>query len=284
MLKPSALIVPSSRALALLGALVVSGCYHPDIADYGFSCGDNESCPDGFSCVRGLCHKNGVDAAPPACTPQAGVPGCIPDRSLPCDPVCQTGCCADQKCTALNTSTNPPIAALGCVATNNPTGTLYNPCQIAGAQTPQRTDNCVPGLVGITGANSYCLMLCRTDSDCRSGIHCEQRLLEKNGTVASVCGLPPSNCDPTMLTGCPAGRTCYLETPAATGDTTICEISSNEGTNSACQYSRDCLPRYTCPDVGPGAGTCLPVCANATGRCPTATTCQDFGQQYDYCY
>jgi hypothetical protein len=275
-------------ALALLGALVAFGCYRPDIADYGFSCGANGACPDGYSCtVGGLCHKIGVDAAPPACTPSAAVQGCTPDPSLPCDPVCQSGCCSDQKCTALNTGKNPPTAALGCVA-NNPVRDFNAQCDVTGAGTPQRTDDCLPGLIGISGnSGAYCLKLCRTDKDCSGGVHCEKRVIDSDGTfVASVCGLPSTACDPTSDTnsGCAPNRVCYLVTPNAAGDTTICEIASGDHRNVSCQYSRECLAKYTCADVGPGAGTCLPVCSNASRQCPTATTCQDFGQQYDYCY
>ena len=291
------------RALTFFGAtVVVSGCYRPAIADYGYRCGDSGACPDGFSCTFGLCHKIGaadasrpdLGADRPACTPLAGVSGCKPDPSLPCDPVCQTGCCSDQKCTALNTGTKPPTATLGCVP-NNPLRRLYALCDVTAAGTPNRTDDCIPGLIGISGnSGSYCLSLCRTDNDCSPGIHCEQRLIESAGGsaehfVASVCGLPSTPCDPTSDTnsGCPPNRPCYLVTPnAAAGDTTICEISSSDGRNVSCQYSRECLPKYTCADVGPGAGVCLPVCAHAasTAQCPTATTCQNFGKEYDYCY
>ncbi len=282
-----------AQVLALIGVLMTLGCYKPNIADYGFRCGSNDECPDGFSCAVGLCHKVGVDAGPGACTPLTGVQGCTPDPSLPCDPVCQTGCCANQKCTALNSGKNPPTAALGCVpAPTNPARGFNAQCDVMGAGTPDRTDDCVPGLIGIFGNGpSYCLQLCRTDKDCSTGIHCEKRVIDSTGTfMASVCGLPNAHCDPTSATnsGCGPNRTCYLVTPDATaGDTTICEILSGSGLrNSSCQYSRDCLPNFTCADVGPGAGTCLPVCANAatTGQCPTATSCQDFGQTYDYCY
>ena len=177
---------------------------------------------------------------------------------------------------------------------NNPLREFNTLCDVTEAGTPNRTDDCVPGLIGIVGnVGSYCLHLCRTENDCAPGLHCEQRLIEgDNGHFAAfVCGLPsnPTPCDPLSDTnsGCPANRPCYLVTPnAAAGDTTICEISSGGKHNVSCQYSRECLPKYTCADVGPGAGVCLPVCANAasTTQCPTATTCQNFGKEYDYCY
>jgi hypothetical protein len=174
---------------------------------------------------------------------------------------------------------------------NNPVRAFDAQCDVTGAGTPQRTDDCLPGLIGISGnSGAYCLKLCRTDKDCSGGVHCEQRVIDSNGTfMASVCGLPSTKCDPTSDTnsGCPPNRVCYLVTPDATaGDTTICEITSGDRRNTSCQYARECLAKFTCADVGPGAGTCLPVCSNAAtkAQCPTATTCQDFGQQYDYCY
>jgi hypothetical protein len=42
---------------ALLGVLLVAGCFHPIVMNDGFSCAptDDPPCPSGYYCVRGLC-------------------------------------------------------------------------------------------------------------------------------------------------------------------------------------------------------------------------------------
>lgn len=304
-------------ALCCVTSLGVAGvgCYRPSIADGGFLCGPADACPEGFSCLEQHCKLVTRDAGRVSdagrdasnrdvgagdthldgntCMGRVASDGCNSDPSLACDPVCQTGCCANQKCTALNRATKAPTADLGCVM-NNPVRGFNELCDISGAGTPQRSDNCGPGLIGIAGNNgAYCLKLCRGDADCDAGSRCEQRSIDAGGAVmASVCGLPKAGCDPfpdSASSGCPANRVCYLVAESEqAGDTTVCEISSGDRHNTSCKFSRECLVGYTCPTTGPGAGICRPVCshdpAKAMQLCPGATMCQRTGKLYDYCY
>jgi hypothetical protein len=238
--------------------------------------------------------SDGVGEGDGSCTPNTTpiVAGCQSHPELACDPVCQTGCCPNEKCTALN-QPGPPLtldARLGCVASEMKQG-LYDACEPINAGSPGRSDNCLPGLVCITGNTlSLCFKLCVTSSDCEAGGTCERRVLDdsSNGREASVCSLPPQQCDPLNPTAPPCGnsRTCYLvHSDQAAGDTTICDIRTGALTNGSCNASRDCLPKFTCPDQGAGVGHCQRVCGIAPGStaCPLGTTCQT-GNEHAYCF
>lgn len=277
-----------------MASFAASGCFKPSIADGGYLCGIGDSCPEGFSCFSNRCYRSAPDAAPvdqgnpDTCVPRQALAGCTLQSELICDPVCQTGCCTNQKCTALNTGTGG-IAALGCSPLTS-VHLLGEPCDATNAGTPQRSDNCLAGLVCIDGnVGGTCLKLCRVDADCDTGTTCERRRVESSQPLfASVCGLPNTICNPTgtATLGCPANRVCYLEGTSASGDRTVCDISSGGGLiNSSCTYSRDCIPGATCPKVGPGVSRCEVVCAHngAPANCPSGTSCQMFGSTYDYC-
>ena len=185
------------------------GCYKPSIVDNGLLCASApEPCPDGFTCLGGHCLRQLADPATDAaidsgpdghdavaepaaedgdaagdggadgvgegdgsCTPNSTpiTPDCPPHPGLACDPVCQTGCCPNQKCTALNlpgSTTTTLDAKLGCVASEMKHG-LYEACNLSNAGGPDRSDDCLPGLVCIAGNSlSLCFKLCVTSSDC----------------------------------------------------------------------------------------------------------------------
>lgn len=303
--RPSTPPLSSWPLLCLLGAVMVLGCFKPSILDNTFACGPNGSCPSGFSCLLDRCRQNGVDAGsvidikpempevpvdvvdgPPEMAPVCPKPplaGCTARDGLACDPVCQSGCCSNQKCSALNTD-----GEFGCVAlVGVKIWHLNEPCDPSNRGLPDRTDNCSPGLICVEGNTARtCLKLCRDDSDC-GDTTCEKRPLElKPGSPeVHVCGLEPTVCNPTVQTnsGCGTGRTCYLlASDKVNGDTTVCEISSG-GTspNESCLTSRDCAPKLTC-----AGSVCRPVCAVAPAAdiCPAGNTCQSSGKSFDFCF
>jgi hypothetical protein len=289
-----------------------------------------EPCPDGFSCVSGRCSKGygllpaqvdagespdlvdrdvGFDRQPigagspivdatmqsdDVCTPNTTPVAldCRPHPGISCDPVCQTGCCPDEKCTALNQSGAPLsfAAKIGCIAFDRQHG-IGEGCTSSNMGTANRSDDCLPGLVCIGGNSlSLCFKLCVTAADCDGGGSCESRKLDAlTNFRASVCSLPKTTCNPLVPTGadCGASRTCYLtDSNQAGGDTTTCDITSGTLTNGPCDSPRDCLPKFTCPTQGAGAGRCQRVCAHAAGSapCPSSSNCQSFGKDFDYCF
>ena len=291
--------------MGLAAILWAAGCYKPAIVDGGFRCSTDKRCPDGMICVQDHCYQTdstkiptdasttdardgGPNSDATMCVPKTVPTGaCVVQTDLACDPVCQTGCCPEQKCTALNmAATDGTLAAtLGC-SPAAPVRDLGEPCDPGNAGTPTRFDNCRSGLACVDGdMGAFCLKLCRGDVDCGDGIRCEQRRLDTQGTtVVSVCGLPATDCTPTTISGCPAQRTCYLVDTNASGDRTICDISAGQGKQmTSCRYARDCFPGYTCATSGPGVGRCWPVCTLPGGNCPGVFTCQNVGKTYGYC-
>jgi hypothetical protein len=305
--------------LALAILLGAAGCYRPSLKDGGLACSKTSLlCPEGYSCIDGHCYRGdaAVDRTPDApsdrmggggadgattdgapdgdanaCQPRQAPAGCTPQAGLVCDPVCQTGCCTNQKCTAVNRGDgDSSTAALDC-ARGSWLRDVGETCDVANAGTELRNDNCLPGMLCVAGdAEKICMKLCRNDGDCTGGARCESRQIERSGKyLASVCGLPTAACNPADLvatTGCPAGLTCYL-LRTSTGDRTVCDISSGDGGNGmSCTFPYDCLPGWTCPQVGPGAGRCQPVCSHdgtAPAGCPIGLTCQTTGTTYDLC-
>jgi len=314
--------VVSLISAVLVGTAVAPGCYKPSILDGALHCGPNNSCPDGFQCVSDRCHRRGVDGsasdsevsmkpdtqseapvdtstdAPDAtdgCVPRTAPAGCTPQSDSTCDPVCQTRCCTSQKCSAVYNGEGPSANTGFRCFDSTATRRLGERCDVQGAATQNRQDNCAPGLICVEGnVGNYCLQLCRGDGDCaEAGTRCEPRTIElaKAANSVSVCGLAPTTCDPTLnaaSAGCPANLVCYLvESNQSQGDKTVCEIRSGETPrNLSCSRSRDCLAGLTCPTSGPGAGICRPVCSRAAtpDSCPPGTTCQASGATYDFCF
>jgi hypothetical protein len=218
--------------LLLLGFMV--GCFNPDIHNGGLACGPGGSCPEGFVCSSGACYNR----LPTAPTVDAAV---------------GTGGSDGQ-----TVEVGQSLIRIG------------DSCDLimAGGVV---TDRCVPGSVCVEGNVWHiCMAVCSTSQDCTGGAVCERRRrAQTSAAEVSVCGLPTVTCNPIagVVSGCPSGRYCYVDAPR-----TVCEITSGDGQQSPCLYSRDCLPGYLCAADGPGAGRCYPACT-AGSTCPRMTTC-----------
>lgn len=237
--------------------MVAPGCYRPSIVDGGLFCGPGTSCPEGFMCVLEHCYRAGADASRPDTSPETRADG-SPDNTN-----------VDAGSERVDAGGGRPERGLG------------ETCDPINAGTSNRSDNCAAGLVCVDGnVGSLCFERCTMGDPCASGTACERRQIEIGGPNVMVCGLPATICSPVAPpAGCLPQRTCYLR-----GGVTICEISSGElPQQTACSYSRDCLPGTTCA-TGPGAGYCRRVCSG-TSPCPSALTCQMSGNAaYGYCY
>jgi hypothetical protein len=254
--------------LALGAALLAEGCFNPKIPSGSFRCGmpPNKLCPDGQTCVTGLCvDSNGADAggqggAGGACA-NAIAPLCSPmgALSVPCDPVCQTGCPCGQRCSLT-------ADAIKCVAQSGMKGS-GEPC------TPD-SNECAPGFAcrrEACGTNlGRCYRLCSSGSDCGPPSVCGIDLHNVAATNAGLkgCNLgePVPACDPALAAGCsPTELACYL-----TNQQITCDCPGAMPSESPCIFSTDCAPGLTCASVS-GHYLCKPVCKAGT-ICPDATS------------
>jgi hypothetical protein len=248
----------------VLIALGSSGCFRPDIANGGFTCGQAGACPDGFTCasVDNRCYK--LDAGPEACSSLPPAPMCDdgPAGTDTCNPACQTGCTCGRCTVAAGTAI--------CLAAGNKTrGQTCNPA----------ADDCEAGLGCVRegcGTNlGRCYEFCRTGNDCADGLTCSVTL---DGGFRA-CGLPPAGCNAQTGNGCSPGLVCYYRD---LGDTTLCDCPGQQDEADTCVFYNDCIPGYTCVSIS-GVSTCRRLCTNGGGECTAPQTCHPLGDPYGYC-
>jgi hypothetical protein len=295
----------------LMAAPAIAGCYKPSIEDGKLGCGPALACPDGFACVSSRCWQGGIarpldggagDTDQPADMSDTdvscvvSVPECVASSTGICDPVCQTGCGCQEKCSISS------VGQAACVPVRGQQP-VEKPCRIDGYGSPDQTDTCTPGDVclypGGPGTTSgYCFALCSSDLACPNSRCVSRPVAPPINTptpitpMATVCDTPFVACDPFTNAGCtnPDRPNCYLAPPdPATGASrTLCEYFAGPGKiPDTCDWSRDCIPRFVCPrnDDGatwPRANFCLPVCDSAH-PCTSGGTCKYYGTTYGYC-
>lgn len=298
-----------ASGLVCITLCVCAGCYQPNVKSGQLACADGGTglCPSGFTCVQGRCEGPGArkDGGPrdstapnsdaPLCRRVPSLPGCTAQTtpSLACDPVCQTNCGCNQKCSS---STE---GVIGCFPVDLPLA-LKKPlesCTVSDLNTKTQSDNCVPGSfcldpAGYGTLGTYCFPLCRTAADCPGGLACSPRRVGVGGSpvIVLVCDLPDSDCDPTMKTGVSTGCTndrprCYLIAPDSNGNgRSVCEYATGDkGRDNDCGVPRDCFAGLTCPTAD-RITRCLEVCdPAAAGSCTAPTMCRPYGKKYGYC-
>jgi hypothetical protein len=310
--------------LGVLGVAGVSACYNPTFkgsfkCNHLYYAGQGD-CPDGYSCspATDLCVKGSVSAidgggqdlpaekpamethpevamdvppeatpdlpaeAPPVCIPP--VQPCTSDMSKKCDPLCQTGCNCQEKCSAITTG-----AMSGTLTCNVPLPSraraLGEACDVSSGGTAQQTDNCAPGLVCRDDAcGSRCYKLCKIDADCPMST-CTIDL----GGGTKVCDVQATTCNPVGNSSTPMGcpgmvQGCYLSTTVT--DRTVCDCPFKAGgPQASCVISRDCFPGLVCVDAtGTGNATCHQACNIASPDCG-GLTCMPFNRskKYGFC-
>jgi hypothetical protein len=207
-----------------------------------------------------------IDAAPVACTPRAAV----------CDPVCNVGCPAGQRCD-LSPTPNQGM----CISTTGETG---QPGQICMAS--PTSDSCLAREACLGSATAgTCYRMCYVDTDCQPGACCDLSITL--GTAQSgfnACGIS-GTCDPTATNGggCASGNACYI-IPCTTSTANVecaCNTASSCGTTALtfnktngqpCTYVNECASGYTC--VGQPS-VCRGICRlGSNAGCPAANpTC-----------
>jgi hypothetical protein len=297
-------------AVGFLASLSLAGCYNTlNVKNGGLACGTNDSCPDGFVCLKdsqgGHCWKSGTgpDANSLACTPANASPPfgpfatCSPNQPIgtsTCDPVCQAGCPCDRRC-VLDVST---YASFLCEATA-PSSSSFSPVQ--GPCNGTSTQDCSPGSVCIADdvCPWLCFKTCRKDLDCPSNSHCSVIvMLDKNSQAVpnvSLCTPPTEACSPVGSASCSTARTdfncVFLAglTGAVNTDSTVCDCKTlhDKKMGAACvTLPDDCQPGAVCVDLG-GTLTCRQICDRkaSVSACPSGSTCTAIygSTQYGYC-
>jgi len=266
---PTLLVVASSFVLG--AALLAEGCFNPKIPSGSFRCGmpPNKLCPDGQTCVTGLCvDSNGADAGGQggmggACA-NAVAPLCstpVESVSSPCDPVCQTGSCACGLRCSLTGDAIKCVAQSGTKAPGETCTPNSNECAPGSACRPEEACGTTLG---------RCYRLCRHDADCGVSAVCG---IDLHNPAAGSANLKGCNlgeavpaCDPTLEGGClTPGLDCYL-----TNHQITCECPGAMPSGSPCHLSTECARGLTCASVS-GALVCTPVCKTGA-TCPDGTS------------
>jgi hypothetical protein len=203
-----------------------------------------------------------IDAAPPdAAPPDAAAATCTP-RAAVCDPVCNTGCGAGQRCDISGTANQGQ-----CITTSGETQQSGQSCTATAT-----TDSCVAQNACL--ADSKCYRLCYVDSDCGTNRCCNISIGLGTANTPSgfnACGAS-AGCDPTVTNAgsCGTGNACYFIPCATNTSNTDCASAGTGTTGTSCTYVNDCAPGYDCVGSTP---QCHRTCRLASPNCPTNTTC-----------
>jgi hypothetical protein len=308
----------TKKNAALVCLAWLAGCYNTQkVQNGGLVCGQNDSCPDGFTCVKnglatqpGHCWKNGTgpdasgavpktDVAPPAaCTVASGKFGpfasCVPElpgTGSTCDPVCQSGCPCERRC-VLNQDT---WAGFDC-ETRPPVPASFVPIQ--GDCTDPRAADCEPGSICIADQLCpwLCYRACRNDTDCPTDSRCSvNTLLDVNMKPVPgvfLCTPPIETSNTTGAAACARPRdgfSCFFlagQTGVAS-ESTICDCKTlhNKRLGEACGIEPDdCAAGLICIDR-----TCRQLCerqsSGSGSTCPSGSGCNPvYGSaRYGYC-
>jgi hypothetical protein len=267
----------SSSLVLFVAAGLAAGCFNTqNVQSGGLKCAPGGVCPDGFSCgPDNLCYRNGTDAG--TCTP----PTDLPPGDL-CDPVCQSGCAANQRCQQLL----DPLGNYSFGCETPPTGTpldTFKPCDTS-------NDLCKPGLLcvepplGSTGCVAQCYRYCRQNSDCPANGLCALSIVIGGQQSMPICTPPAVACNPVLQTVTPAcssslaGNTCYVfssEQP----DQTMCDCAGTIAAGAVCTDLHSCVAGYEC-----AGGKCQKLCQLPTSglACPVGQTCVELNSSTKY--
>lgn len=209
-----------------VAALLLAGCYDPNIPDKGFICSVKQICPDGYNCVNGVCRTPGAKTDPgdlarvlPTQFPDLATPG-MPtppqDFGAPGCGMVGAHCANVGACCSGLTCTNG-----SCLTSPMPSPT----CVASGASCTAST-TCCSGLTCMSGTCSStpaCVAAggnCQQTSDCCSGATCsfgscttcvaDNGSCETSSDCCSVdCDYDNFVCDPGNGMGCaPSGAGC----------------------------------------------------------------------------
>ena len=258
----------SLQALAL-------GCYSPNIARGGFTCGSDGGCPENFRCASdNRCYSGdaGFDM-PVVCTAAATLqPICSqPATGGPCNPGCQSGCNKCGWCGVVGSATT-------CMTGPPGQHDIGEVCD------PTLTSDCKAGLYCLSECGTgRCYKFCdRNDPNvaatCGTGSSCSMTVRGNGSFSFTVCSLV-STCD-AVTQNCPIPFACY---PAGL-DGGECDCPGTFGTGQPCAggVAHLCVEGDSCFNIS-GTNTCLQTCKTTTD-CASGTSCNKTAMStYGYC-
>lgn len=234
------------------------------------SCSLNSQCASGYHCASGACVQNKPDGSPCSSGPE-----CVHGY-------CVDGVCCDTACNGACDQCNLSGAAGTC--STSPKGTFASGCAYL-----------------CDGAKTSCPTSCAADSDCATGMYCNdanQCVTRKsngaacsliNGCVAGGCQMCASGhcvdgvcCDTTCANACDACNLAGKEgtcSPVPAGDpgTPACQGANCDGASpscpgTACTADANCATGFYCA----AGGTCQPV-KDQGSSCDTTADCNVAG-------
>jgi hypothetical protein len=224
------------------------GATHPDAFEAGADASSGP--PDAAQAPDAAAGDAATDGTADDAGPRGADAGDVDAGPKPCDPVAQTGCEADEKCTS----------SMGVVACKpNGTKAAGEACTAS-----QANDNCRAGTACQTGK---CRQICAPDA--------ETCLCSKvAGFFQDVdLGLCQTRCSPTLQDCGDDKEACFHV--GYEGDS-ACLPSNGVANGQACAYSNDCIAGHDCLISNPETGE--PMCARqcnptASGGCAKDSVC-----------
>jgi hypothetical protein len=292
-----------AAVFVVFSALLAAGCYNPVIGEGDFLCGPGDSCPVGWRCEPSnkRCHRMlttdaasmsdrpvqstdtapQVDTAPMTCNRGLSCSAGAAAGAV-CDPVCQSGCSCDKKCTFTGSQVT-------CATT--PSGAKQ-----ANEECNPNNDNCAPGLL-CTAENepacgAHCYRACRVDADCGANARCTDALGDATGTreLSRICSPRIEMCNPVGLQAAcanagPSNRpfptfACYL-LDHTVDESVVCRCAGTIDAGMPCSARGSCKPGLECL-AGLGADAalrCRRLCslAGAGVGCQLGNVCRPIG-------
>ncbi len=180
-----------------------------------------------------------------------------------CDPIAQTGCNPNEKCSAVAQS---GAIAYVCVLDDESLDP-FAPCQ----PSPSGADGCPAGYACIADPSeaALCVPLCLDSGDCDGGV-CLLDLVEQIPYCADECSPFEGGCAaPLQCRRGSDGFACaFAQTNDVGGQDEPCAIDQDAG----CGQGFVCLPGALVPQCG-AANCCTVVCDLLLGGCDEPSTC-----------
>jgi hypothetical protein len=248
---------------AFLITLLAAGCFSPDIGEGALVCGDNNLCPEGFSCAGGHCYQN---------PPSIDAPVDAPVDAAPCAAGGFVNCSGHDLlvCAGGDIDAGVVHCDFGC----NQAAGQCNLCDPGTTSCDSQGNQVVCDSMGLSQA----LVPCTSDNkDCTQDICVNGACAHPAVTDGIACSDAPSGASGACLNGnCVCGddgQPCCSSTTCNGG--LVCSLGhcGNCGSlGQVCCTNQTCGPGFVCANnCQPCGGNGDLCCANST--CDSGFTC-----------